>query len=319
MNVIKAETAYPATNIMEHESQNSSTKIISFKTVSLETVPVLLDFFKGHTSVSTDYTVGGIVMWTKYFNYSFDIIEDTLFLKANYPGKDTTIYYMPFGSIDNETAIGLLKKYCCANGCHGLLIISEERDTPEIYMEDANSIYESGWMEYLYPIDKMCGFPGKKMEKKRNHLHSFLKRYPDYSVEAINDTNIPELIEFTQSLANQHDDYQFLYENHAVVEILQNYSICHFLGITLRVEGKIVGFTFGEVSGDTLHVHAEKGDVNIHGVYQMLITTFCEQIKTAYPEVIIVNRQDDMGNDDLRQSKMSYHPNRFIHKLLQKI
>jgi hypothetical protein len=303
---------------MELNSESSFPKMINFKAVSLEDVPTLRDFFSTHSSVSTDYTVGGICMWSKYFDYEYAMLDDTLFLKAKYPASKEIIYYKPFGSKNETEAIELLRAYCSATNFHGLLIMPEENESIDIKRNGSDN-YEPGWMEYMYPIDKLCGFPGKKMEKKRNHLHSFLSRYTDYEIRSISDECISDIIEFTRSLTSHHDDYQFLYENNAVIEILQNYDLYKFVGMSIRVNGNIAGFTFGEVSGDTLHVHAEKGDINIRGIYQMLVSTFCEKIRLHYPGVRIVNRQDDMGSEELRQSKLSYHPNRYIHKRLIRV
>ena len=80
----------------------------------------------------------------------------------------------------------------------------------------------------------------------------------------------------------------------------------------LEVDGRIVGFEFGErLASNNGIVHIEKGDINYDGVYPMLCHAFAAK---HFKDVSFINRQEDMGLDGLRKSKLSYHPCGFVEK-----
>ena len=84
------------------------------------------------------------------------------------------------------------------------------------------------------------------------------------------------------------------------------------VGGMLLVDEQIVGFSLGEVVGDTLFTHIEKADRDYLGCYQMLVSQFAQQFATGGVEFI--NREDDAGDLGLRTSKLSYHPVALLEK-----
>ena len=94
--------------------------------------------------------------------------------------------------------------------------------------------------------------------------------------------------------------------------MLDNYSIYDMLGGMLLVDGNIVGFSLGEIVGDTLFTHIEKADRDYQGCYQMLVAQFAQQF--AHEGVHFINREDDTGDAGLRTSKLSYHPVALLEK-----
>jgi hypothetical protein len=80
-------------------------------------------------------------------------------------------------------------------------------------------------------------------------------------------------------------------------------------GGVLMSEGKVLGFTMGQMtSPDTLVVHFEKAYPDIQGAYPMVCREFARQSMQRHPGLVYINREDDMGLESLRLSKMSYRP-----------
>ena len=77
----------------------------------------------------------------------------------------------------------------------------------------------------------------------------------------------------------------------------------------IRIEGKIVAVTFGEFaktsSKEKVLVHVEKADDRIRGLYQAINNEFCKRLPE---ETVYINREEDMGLENLRQTKLSYRP-----------
>ena len=78
---------------------------------------------------------------------------------------------------------------------------------------------------------------------------------------------------------------------------------------------RIVGFSLGEIIGDTLFTHIEKADRDYEGCYQMLVAQFAQQFA---PEgtVAFINREDDAGDLGLRASKLRYQPVALLEKFI---
>ena len=83
----------------------------------------------------------------------------------------------------------------------------------------------------------------------------------------------------------------------------------------LSVESFLVGSTVGEVTtSDTIDVHFEKAFATIPGAYPMLCREFARQIMADHPNIVYLNREDDMGHENLRSAKLEYYPEFLLAK-----
>lgn len=255
-------------------------------------------------------------MWIQYFDYKFAIFEDTLFIMGYENG--TPFFYRPLGRLSDEEAYAMIYDYCKLNGIFPR-IIAERTVLADADTEELNPLeYKREWMEYLYDIDKFIGFPGKKMEKKRNHYNYFINHYQDAQLVPITEDLYETLKDFTETFEVNHGgDGTFDYEAQMTLDVLKHFDKYPFIGFAVEIDGKVAGYTFGEIIGDTLFAHVEKGDSEIRGIYQILASSLCRNAKKRFPNLKYVNREEDMGYEALAKSKMSYHPSAFILKHLQ--
>ena len=97
--------------------------------------------------------------------------------------------------------------------------------------------------------------------------------------------------------------------------MLDNLSRYPFEGAVLSTPTDgIVAFTIGEVLTDTLHVHIEKMNHKIPGAGETVNKLFAEMMTQRNPEILYINRQEDVGDPGLRYAKESYHPLTLLHK-----
>jgi hypothetical protein len=83
-------------------------------------------------------------------------------------------------------------------------------------------------------------------------------------------------------------------------------------GIVVLVEGKVKAFTLGErLSSETSVCHFEKGDPFLDGIYQLIDREFN---RLLFTDCTYVNREQDLGIMNLRESKLSYHPVELVKK-----
>lgn len=172
------------------------------------------------------------------------------------------------------------------------------------------------YYDYIYSASKLATLPGKKLHKKRTHINHFLHAY-QWSYHRLTARDFPECNQFFQEWIGRHDvpDQTMLEEYRAFQIALEHYDVLRMDGGVLRVEGKMVAFTIGEqIASDTFLIHFEKGDSRCDGCYPMINRQFSWQIMEHNPEIQWINREDDMGIENLRRSKLSYYPEELVRK-----
>lgn len=130
---------------------------------------------------------------------------------------------------------------------------------------------------------------------------------------------MPELLNVQESwLATKEErnipSSHLTYEVESVHELLRHFEELNQLGLAIRIDGRIAGFTMGEViSQDTVLVHLEKADYEIRGLFVALSSHFC---RTLPPEIVYINREQDLGLPGLRRSKESLKPDHLRQKYI---
>ena len=131
--------------------------------------------------------------------------------------------------------------------------------------------------------------------------------------------NLPEVCAFFDDFTRRYhkDSASAQAEEGCVREFLRDFAAYAPLAGLLRVNGRVAGFSAGEIVGDTLIIHIEKADIAYEGVYQALVNEYAKCFVT--PGVRYINREEDAGDEGLRRSKESYHPVRLLEKYLVQI
>ena len=180
-------------------------------------------------------------------------------------------------------------------------------DTPGFVAElDRNN------SDYLYSINDLVKLAGRKFDAKRNYIKRFRSEY-DYHYEAITQETAQECLEFASAWCDERScktEEGLMREYNAVSQMLTDFDSLQIFGGAIRVNGKIVAFSLGEVlNPDTLVVHVEKADTSFDGLYQLINNEFCTHEANGFK---YVNREQDMGIPGLRKAKESYHPVKMV-------
>ncbi len=287
-----------------------------FKKLELEDIEIVHPFLKAHNFELCDYTLMVKMLWREYYNIHYYIYQDTLiFLLFN---DQYTWFEYPLGKNVKE-ALSFCKQFAQKKLDRLVFANITEAHVDEIsQLIDVDYIVVSDkWFDYIYDYDSFSSLKGKKLSKKRNHVNRFKREYPNWRFERVNKENIKAIIDFYNSyVMNQpiDDEVYEEYERNSVLNFLENFEAFDISGGVLWVDDQVVGFSFGELIGDILFVPIEKGDMNYHGVYQMLAMMFSGLFVEQDPKLI--NREEDMGDAGLRKAKRSYFPLFLAHKYL---
>ena len=168
--------------------------------------------------------------------------------------------------------------------------------------------------DYVYNREDLVSLAGKKYQSKRNHISFFTRNYR-WSYERITPETIPDCLAMSEQwLANNKNEYQDDLEvEFAIIQkAFANYEALSLVGGLLRVDGQIVAYTMGEpLTDDMFCIHIEKAFADVRGAYPMINRQFVLQELGAFR---YINREDDVGHDNLRKAKLSYHPAFFVEK-----
>ena len=170
--------------------------------------------------------------------------------------------------------------------------------------------------DYLYLAEKLSTMGGKKLHGKRNFCNRFEKSH-SWEFRRLTRDLIPTCMEM---LGKWQDEFEVppegLDEEHgAIIRAFMRYDALGLEGGVLFAEGQAVGFTIGEViSSDTFDVHFEKAFASIPGAYPMVCREFTRQILSDHPNIVYLNREDDMGQANLREAKLEFAPEMLLAK-----
>lgn len=185
--------------------------------------------------------------------------------------------------------------------------------------EDFTVTEQEDLKDYLYDGEALRRLSGKKLHKKKNHLNAFLKEYEGrYEYRRLCCSDRGDVWTFLDKWREQKgDDVEdhLDYEVAGIHEILKN---CSFLNVRMSgvyIDGQLEAFTIGSYNPleDMAIIHIEKANPEIRGLYQFINQQF---LIHEFPDVKLVNREDDLGQEGLRRAKMSYNPCGFARKYL---
>ena len=209
-----------------------------------------------------------------------------------------------------------LKEY--AQSVHSELRISSVNSEhlkwmQEFYGDEIEVRANRDSFDYIYKTENLIELKGKKYHGKRNHIKRFKDN--DWSFEILTPKAFDECAAFAADFYNDnksYDDYSAVVEQFVIHTFFADFEYLGLKGGVLRKNGEIVGFTIGEqLNSDTFVVHIEKAKSDIQGAYPVICNEF---LKACASGLEYVNREEDLGIEGLRRSKLSYHPKFLLEK-----
>jgi len=169
--------------------------------------------------------------------------------------------------------------------------------------------------DYLYNRNELSELTGKKFHKKKNHVNNFLLAYPDYEQLPMTKALVPAAIEILDRwrldsfIRNNGEDGDYK----AAKEALELFDSLTLRGSVFFVNGKPVAYCLGEslARGRMFAIHFEKAIEEYRGIYQFVNKAFASSLPRFFT---LINREQDLGNEGLRQAKMTYRPCGFVQK-----
>jgi len=191
-------------------------------------------------------------------------------------------------------------------------VLNPVRETLEkrgvVFTEDRDNF------DYLYHRKDLAELSGKKFHKKKNHFNHFVHSFPDHEQKPMNAAVVPAAIEVLERWKNDRahigdsgGDYK------AAREALEMFDSLALRGSVFFAEGKPVAYCLGEsiARGRMFAIHFEKAIEEYKGIYQYVNRAFAASLPRFFT---LINREQDIGNEGIRQAKMTYRPCDFVRK-----
>ncbi len=290
-----------------------------FREITTEDIALIKAYSEKYRFESCDFNAVNLFSWSHFMSVRMtEYRERLLFYNFEW---DFMIY--PFGPPFSPTELICLSDMMISEKMSGNFI-----SVPEDYLSahtDINDHFEAEFdrdnSDYLYETEKLIGLTGKKLHKKKNLISQFLRLNPSYRVEKFSGKYSEKCIELAVKWCEEHNEIcpeDKILELNVMKRAVEHHELLGLEGLLLFVEDDLVAFAFfSRQNDDTADVHFEKYDSKFKGSAQMINL---ETAKFLLPRFKYINREQDMGKDGLRQSKMTYDPLRLVptYKLIRK-
>ena len=264
---------------------------------------------------NADYSFTNIFAWGESFQAKQTVIDGCLIICTSV--DDRNYYSYPIGAKSNEQLALIINKLIehCAELGEDFILHAISADKAELLEELFPDKFEitpvRDLFDYIYSAEKLSTLAGKKLHSKRNFINRFTAEHEWHTVEMTTDNSslwadmVGEWI-----AARDEEAYESAFDEARAMRIAMSYfTELKLDGIYLYIGDRPCAFAVGErICKDTYIVHFEKADATIAGTYPMINREFVRMIKEKYPEVEYINREDDMGLENLRKAKLSYYP-----------
>ena len=284
--------------------------MLSFRYIEKSDIDTIKKYANESGIQSCDFTLCGIYLWGVYYGYEMCEYANTLFIK----GRDESgreAFACPIGEMNGRDAVALVREYCRNHGIEARFSFVPESVLPNF--EGGSALKLVDWSDYVYDTESLATLSGKKLHRKKNRFNKFVKAYPDYRFEKVDESNIGALRKFYESFldSNVADNERLKAEETIIKKALDEYALLGLMGGVLWVEDEIVAFAIGERVNDTLYMHFEKANRAYDGAYEAINCLFVRNFGAG---TRFVDREEDMGDEGLRQAKTVYCPSRMIDK-----
>lgn len=264
-----------------------------------------------------EYTFGSSFIWRNMYHIEAADALGHSILHSFY--EDKSSYLFPVGEGDLAPVLLAMEQDAAARGepfaIHGVEEASLpllEAALPGRYRWEE---YRSGF-EYIYNQSDLRDLPGKKYHNKRNHIGALL-RAGDCRFEPMSASNIPDCLRMHEQWCfdmRYYESDHLLEDKYATISALHHFDEIGFQGGVLYQSGRVVAFCIGEeINSEVYCVHIEKAFPDIRGAYPMINREFINHFCGDYA---YINREDDVGDEGLRQAKLSYYPAVLLPKYL---
>jgi hypothetical protein len=258
----------------------------------------------------SEYTFSNLYLFRRRYNYRVSRIENrVLILSGDREGK--RFFMTPCAAPDRDVLEDLFTAHDYWKGISESVLNLGRADWESWGIELSE---DRDNFDYLYLRTDLAELSGKKYHKKRNLVNAFLNAYPNRREQPLTADLIPQALEILDQWRvdkGAEGDYV------AAREALELSGALKMRGYIYYINDRPVGWCLGEslARGRMFAIHFEKALDEYKGIYQYINQSFAAALPRYYTHI---NREQDLGDEGLRQAKLTYRPSGYVKKYLGK-
>lgn len=285
-----------------------------FRPLSLQHKDEIEALLQEHPPQISELTFTNLFIWRCY--YQFQVAENRgVYSLLACPSGTNPYFFPPLGKGDLgvwlEDCLGYFKGQGLSPRFERIpetviKALPERRDLVIVPDRD-NS-------DYVYATKNLIRLSGNRYHTPKNHINRFTKRHV-WDYQPLTPDLIQECLRVQEEWClskNCLESHGLINEDRAINEALTHLTLLSYRGGVIRVQDKVEAFTLGELlNPETVVIHIEKTNPDLPGLNPLIQQQF---LLHEWSEIPWVNREQDLGIEGLRKSKMSYHPEFLVDK-----
>jgi uncharacterized protein len=286
-------------------------KDIVFKQITIEDKEAVEFYLNKDSSIHLGaFTFCSLVSWEKLYHYQWAVAYDTLLFKFTTVDNNEEHLLKPFGEFPMPLQELIIRYAQSLNYKLTIFGASDEFiDHHAAFAAHFDKTKIREFDNYLYLAENLALLKGRDFQSKRNLINQF-ETNNNWTGEPISAGNISECHAILTNIYSENDlntDFYLGYEVKALDFVLEHFARLGGEGILIRADGRPVAFSIYEkLNSSTYVVHFEKALKEYKGLYQLVNRETAKNILSKGFRYI--NREEDLGIEGLRKSKLSYHP-----------
>ncbi|MBI2576499.1 DUF2156 domain-containing protein [Candidatus Woesearchaeota archaeon] len=275
----------------------------SWKELELRDKPVIDSFLHKFPPGISDLTFTNLYCHQRARGYLLAVYNKHLLVR--FGSKQPNSLYQPIGPHPEEIIAAFIKE----NPEYRFILVNGElgkRISGPLKVE-----FDRGMSDYVYNTQDLKLLKGEKYQEKRNFVRRFLSYNP--KVVPLEEPYRNECKALLKIWKAGKEPLPHLEDEQLAAEVmLDNLKKLNVHGIGIIIENKIEAFAIGEqLNQESFVEHFEKGNTKFTGIYPFILHEFAKSIPGKFT---FLNREQDLGIEGLRKSKLSYHPAFLIEK-----
>ena len=185
--------------------------MLNFTPITLEQKEIYMPYLRCGSHRGCTYSFANLYLWGRQ---QATIVEDQLVVFSQFDRK--SVYAYPSGCSDPKPALEAIMQDAKKRGIPCRLVGLSQDDCAmleRLYPGKLRYHFDRNTFDYVYDINDLADLPGRKYQKKRNHLNRFRQQNPEHTLEPITAENLHEvqaLVEKWYALrqaADPHSDF----------------------------------------------------------------------------------------------------------------
>lgn len=283
--------------------------MLTFKPIEKDEIELYSAYYNDEKAVGCEFNFVSGYLWNEEYRLRVAIFDDTL-IKA-YFRSDGRVwgYCMPRGK-NVAGAVEAVFEDASERGqtaSFAYMSLSERDELEKLFPNRFAFVREPDNQDYIYLSRDLATLEGKKYHAKRNHISKFYRTYSDrVCFSTIDSGNLADAKRVMNLWCEEnginpasHGEYKVF------LRACSDFFDLKMQGAVLYVDRKPVAMTMGSpISNACFDIMFEKALREYDGVYAVINNEFAKTL-TRYE---YINREEDMGMEGLKKSKLSYHP-----------